>query len=318
MGLGQSLPLTVGDSVLSPGNPSIISDPITVDYDAFVDELMAVLRYPVPPPMEPLVKKVLVTEKDNPDEFDVKVILDPVKLQALGVANKDDPSLDRIQVHTNVKIDRKNRFAASENYKSYWAGEEPQLLIHTRADFTTESPFRLDYFWTTPEGERMANEMTRGMLQPVVNQIFDLLADRQVVLKLNDDKKTAACDPIDDCITTYEPLFDALIYSMKNTPKIVAEDISETKFKTTPPGENAPYSIATFDKDQGSIKIDTFQSEDDKKLMTVVYSFSKDPLFIEVWAEVEGEKVTGKSIVKVLQNYIDAAVEKATSDLGLF
>lgn len=317
MGIGQSLPLTVGDSIVSPGNPSIISDPITVDYNVFVDELTAVLRYPVPPPMEPLVKEVIVTEKDTPDEFEVKVILDPVKLQALGLANKEDPSLDRTQIHTKVKIDRQNRFAESENYFSYWAGEEPKLMIKTRAEFTKEDPFRLDYYWTTPEGERQANELARGMLQPVVNQIFDLLADRQVVLKLDADKKTAACDPIDDCITTYEPLFDALIYTMKNNPKSTAEDISETEFKTTP-GNESTYSVVAFDKDQGNIKIDTFQQTDDEKLMTTVYSFSKDPLTIEVWIEREGKKVTGKSMVKVLQNFVDAAVEKATSDLGLF
>mmetsp|Transcript_8735 Transcript_8735/g.9943 ORF Transcript_8735/g.9943 Transcript_8735/m.9943 type:complete len:213 (-) Transcript_8735:22-660(-) len=203
MGATHSVPLYVTDSIVNPGNPSVVSDPIEADFNAYCDQLVALMKYPVEPRLEAVLKTCAVTEGATPDDFEVKVILDPVKLQAIGYANPKDPSLERIEAHSKFTLDRAGRFLTNETYAPCWAGEEPTRLLTARADFTKD-PLRVDYYWTMANGDRKADDMTLAVLKPVSDQVLAALADRKVTMTLDAAKKAATSGPIDEAVVTYE------------------------------------------------------------------------------------------------------------------
>mmetsp|Transcript_155770 Transcript_155770/g.378357 ORF Transcript_155770/g.378357 Transcript_155770/m.378357 type:complete len:318 (+) Transcript_155770:60-1013(+) len=317
MGASYSVPLYVTDSIVDPGNPSIVSDPIEADFDAYCDQLVALLKYPVQPTYEAVLKTCAVTEGATPDDFEVKVILDPVKLQAVGYANPKDPSLERIEVHNKLHLDRAGRCLSNETYAPCWAGEEPTLLITAHATFTKD-PFRIDYYWTLPDGSRKADELTLALLKPISDKVMAALADRKVVLKFDEATKSVSSGPIDEAVTTYEALFDGMVYCLKNSPQATVEEMTETQFKICSEGEQ-PYKVATIDKAQGGVTIDVFQADGSKKLFTIAFTFFKAPLSLEAWVDLDGQKQTGKGAARAMQVLVDGAVARASSwGFGIF
>jgi len=275
----------------------------------------------VQPTYEAVLKTCAVTEGATPDDFEVKVILDPVKLQAVGYANPKDPSLERIEVHNKLHLDRAGRCLSNETYAPCWAGEEPTLLITAHATFTKD-PFRIDYYWTMPNGDRVANDTTLAVLKPVSDQVLGALADRKVTMTLDAAKKAATSGPIDEAVVTYEPLFDAMVACQRENPQAKVEEISETKFKLLAPDEaQLPYTVVTFEKEQGILTSDIFQADGTKKISTTTYTFTKSPLSLEAKVECEGEIVTGIGSTRAIQAFVDIAISKATKSgwgLGLF
>lgn len=318
MGSGHSLPLSKTNSLANPGKESVVSDVIDCEYNAFLDEIMTNLKYPVPPHLEAVLKEVKL-EEPGPDEFEVQVILDPAKLQTYGFQNKEKPDLARVHYHNKVKLDRTARYIETINYKAYWMGEALELQMNTRADFTKD-PFQIDYFWTMPDGTRTADDMTLRALQPLVNQCMSSLADRKVVMTVDTSKKVFSCDPIDESITTYEPFFDALIATMRSPlGGATVEDVMENKFKIVSNIPDMPSSACTHDKEKGTVIMEFF-SKKGEKVSSSYYSVSKSPLTVETYTEAGGERLLGKGQLRLAQGTIDATIYKATNTgwFGIF
>jgi len=302
---------------LEPGKPSIVSDPIPHAYEPFLNEIVLMLKYPVLPEWEGVLKEVKIVEGSSPDEFEVKVILDAQKLNAVGFGNKEDPALDRVTVYNKVKVDRAKRCIVTNNYAEHWQGEEAAVVFNTHAQFTTD-PFQLDYHWILPDGTRKADEMVQGSLQFFVNGVMQALADRKVVIKMDSDKKVFTCDPIDAGVVTYEPLFDAMVGILKAPPgQPTLEEISEEKFKVIPQVDHVPYQVYTCDKEKGTILCETYSHDGTKKIATTNFIFSKSPLTLENYIESDGERVIGEGGRRRLQTLVDGSIAKATQGWGL-
>jgi len=316
MGGSASIPLSEGDSFISPGSPSIISEPIQFEYAAFLNEIVAFLRYPIPSTHEAVLKECKVEEGSSPDEFTVTVTLDPVKLKQYGFENKEKPELERIFAYNKVKINRAERTVETENYKERWAGEEPELTVKTMCHFTKEGPLQLDYYWTMPDGTRKADSTVCAVLQPIINQVASDLSDRKVVLKVDEDKKCYATGTIDEGVATYEKFFDAVIAVTKDgtaAAQGTVEDISEAKFKIIPAAESMPYTVVSLDKEKGTILYDLMSTDGTKKVSSTCYTFTKTPLSLEITiAGEDGGKIAGQGTQRILQRLMDGAVYKCS------
>jgi len=322
MGTSASIPLSEGDSIVSPGKPSILSDPIKIDFAAFLNETVAYLKYPVPPPVEVMLKEVKVAEGSSPDDFTVTVILDPAKLKAFGLENKDRPELARIMAFNKVKVNRAERTIETENFKERWEGEEEELQVKSTVCFTKEDHFRLDYHLTLPDGTRKADAEVIASLTPILESIASELAPRKVKLTTDEGSKCYSTGTIDESVAAYDKFFDCVVECLKDGAAAsgsTVETMTETKFKIVSPGDGLPYVLVTFDKEKGTILYETTSADGAKKLNTTGYTFVKSPLSLEIASTGEsGEKSVGPGMKKFLQILIDNAVKKAAGGGGVF
>jgi len=295
------------------GKPVVLSDPIEHEFDAFVGEVTNLLKYPVRPGEENVMKECLVTE-EGPDKFTVKVILSGEKLSKWGFGNPDDPSKDRITHHTVVTINREARWLETIEYTDHWAGEKDDNILHkAHADFLKD-PMRLEYYWTMADGERRANEEIANLLQGVVDLVMVALANRPVKVELDSSKQSIVSQPVPEDVTGYDAFFDGLVAALKEGPPgAQIEELSETKVKLGPPEGTEPPIVSmtmSWDKDKGFITQET--ERDGEMLFKSFYSITQSPVVFECWSEgPQGKRITGQSHARPMQVVVDKAIAKA-------
>jgi len=311
MGSGPSLALSQADSPTEPGKPSIISEEIPHPFDAFWEEGVALLRENLDPQVIPVIKEVTV-EEVSPDEFTTKVLLDGAKLNSYGLGNPADPNSDRVYSLMRNTVKKKECLIKNEIYAPHWVGEAATLQITAYAHFL-QDPCRMEYWWIMPDGTRQADDTVQAGLQNYVNTVMAELVEKKVPCKFDKGKKCVISDAIDESIVTYDNLFDGLVDTMKEFPGSTVADETETGFKLMPPdAEKQPYSAVSFDKEKGSIAIDTFQPDGIEKVMSTYYSLSQNPVVLESYIEAKGARNTPKGHKRIVQMQVEKAIGKSS------
>uniref|UniRef100_A0A7S1RBL5 Uncharacterized protein n=1 Tax=Alexandrium catenella TaxID=2925 RepID=A0A7S1RBL5_ALECA len=318
--MGSGLSCKIQDSIVTPGKESVVSDPIEVDYDKFLDEILAFVKYPIPPEQEPVLKSVVVNELNGPDEFEVTVTLDGPKLTSFNVGNPDHPDCDFIAGHVKFIVDRAGRKVVSENNEGHWVGDAEKLALKTFITFTKD-PLRVDYYWEMPDGSRKVDSTTKQLLEAVIQPAVAKLTLRKVTVDVDEGKKVFKAGPIDASLATYDTFFDGMLAIFKEAPGTVVEELSETKFKVVVANDdqNMGYTVYNHDKDKGTVEGSMFSADGTKKTSSTVYTIGKSPLTFEAYSELAGgERMVGVGLLRRMQDVMDATLNKAKSSGSIF
>jgi len=303
-----ALALAVEDSPTESGQKSVVSAKISHAYDAFLDELLQVLRYPVQPEHAPAFKEVQVTEGESPDDLSVKVILDGAKSP---VPDPTGAKRDGVAISWKIKANRAGRSLEHLMYAPHFVGDTGDTLFSTAHTKFLDDPFRLEAWWVMPGGERKADDEVIQSVMPALESVMRNLA-REVKVTADAEKQAFVTGPMREGITTYEKLFDACIDNIKAFQNPTVEVLSEAKLKLTVP--SAPtYTLLDYDKDAGTINSTTWTTDAAQKQWEWAYTFTKSPLEMQIKIEAFGEVQLSEAIKLGAQAAIDYAIAKATA-----
>mmetsp|Transcript_55740 Transcript_55740/g.178875 ORF Transcript_55740/g.178875 Transcript_55740/m.178875 type:complete len:338 (-) Transcript_55740:79-1092(-) len=334
MGSGVSCEFTLDvDSVAEPGTKVCVSEALSVDYDALLNEVLEQLRYPVSLEMDQLVKTVDLKEL-GPDSFVAKVIFNGEKLTAMKL--NDASGVDQIAVWVKTVTDRAARTLETETYamptKAIAVGspedcDAPPVLFKGVCNFLAD-PLRVEYHIVNTDGQRMANEHAVAAVKPTLVASLDSLAKTKVQVTPDLESmrtpgaKSAVTDALDDHIS-FDALYDAILAFIRaplpNIPAPEIEEVSPTEFVRSdkiygPTGTLTATVVARVLHVKEKNEITVQNQMDGKDTYATWYVFHKDPLQVEMWVDMaEGERRSGRSISRILKSIVNTSIEKASS-----
>jgi len=328
------------ESVGELGTKSIISASFealnpAVTADDFVAEFITMLRYPVNPMSEAVLKKVDLDEK-SADEFIVKVILDGKKLDQFGYGRGD--GIDGIRVWKRVTVDRTKKILTLEDYVDEtqlgaWAdqGSDSEVIMKTVC-YVLSGPTRCE-FAVDRKGERWASDEAREFMYFWTDPLLEMIQqDKSAKVLVTGGapsiKETGAqsnvSGPLDEYCSYdkfFEKMVDVLKEAVQRDPSSVPEDVSATEFvtKTKQVIEDKEKEVCVSVKwaqDAGSIEYTT--TSDGVVQSVAKYFVHKSPFVVESWVVgIDGERApTSDTSARALQRLLNTAIDKANSWLG--
>jgi len=325
------------DSVSQPGTKAITSasldhlDP-PVSAIEVIDEFVGLIKYPVDPMTEAVLKAVDVVDK-SADEFTVKVFLDGKKLDEYGHGRGD--GMDRCKIWKHCIIDRSKLTVKTIDYvddatMGAWADEVSDENVHCTCLLQVLSdPTRMELHVDDARGNRLAMEVVRDALYNWTDQIVDGVQQAKTAkvkvlpaaASLKDEGlKSNVSEPMDAHIS-YDKFFSSFVdiikENLEKNPSNTITDISESEFSSEGKvgQEDNQKEIKTavkFSREQGEIEMAFVQ--DGKLARTTYYKLHKSPLVVEGWSvESDGTRLCGEATARQMQKSVNGAIAKATS-----
>jgi hypothetical protein len=328
----QDSPTDQGCLSAISGSLDDIEPPIAVS--KFMEGLLEILRRPVSPIEEPVLKSVDM-EEHGPDAFTVKVILDGKKLSAYGFGREDD--CDRVSTWKKVTHDRAQMKIITEDYvpgppmPGEWLDKAEDIEVLTTCHIKMlSSPTRIEC-WLFRAGQRVADEDLCKVLTNFTNAVIGGIqaeATAKVKIAAGPSRKvpghsSAVSEAMDDHVY-YEGFFDALVKFVKHNHSLIPggriEDVNDKEFHAVLPGppgkeENETTIIIKHSEESGLMSIETRNK--DTVFSRQFRQLHKDPLVYEAWLEdAEGVHSASKTFVRDQLRIVNAVIDKANSWFG--
>jgi len=299
---------------------------ITADYEQFKSEMLEILKQPAmfdAVPEHLLKEKELVlNEKETSTgcEFSVKVVLDGEKVHKV----KDDhpAELDWVMKDIDYEYNEEQRCVMSTIYGQYDNSkpEGRQLQLKTFCFFL--EPLQIMFYWELPNGDRLAHQDAANALQPYVEAICARIKDRKIKLTLDKEKKSVVSGPMEEHIS-YDALVNGLFayYKKTNLEVVEATIVEEGEEKVVKNltskdgGHEVGTQVLTKDSSDGTLVMDFKGTKPETEAMsrTLHIKVNKDPLTLENWVIMKGERMTNYQHLLAVQAAVDEVVTPATS-----
>jgi hypothetical protein len=322
------------ESPTEPGKLSVVTEEIKTEYDAFFDEVLEVVKYPVGPNIEAVVKEVKISDT-GPGEFSVMLVLDGQKLTSYGYGHKEKPDMDFVAQYVKFQCDKAGRKIVSlshgpsagffmEDLEKYEG--KPQLKATV---LFLEGPFRVEYWWDTTDtpheglspNTRYSGEYVKGVVSPIIQAVATKFATLKVTT-LPDQaspggggEKSVVSNSLGEDEVTFATLMDGLVGVIRENAAAgtVVADVSDTQFTVAgklPDGTETLRTV-THNKEKGTVVSEMKIAG--SLNVTDYYVLHKSPLQFEAWnVDKEGRK-SGKAMARECQKNWNAAYAKATS-----
>ncbi|CAK9082140.1 unnamed protein product [Durusdinium trenchii] len=212
-----------------PEMPGIISGPLDaldppISRKEAFDETMAMLRYPLDPISEGLLKELVLKDLDE-NTFLLKVILDGKKLDSVGYGKGD--GTDRVRYWKKVTV---NPAAMSISVVDYvndgemgaWITDAKEEVVSTCSVNFLEDPVQIE-FCLDKDGERLASPEHRDGMYPWTDAIVaNIMSFKNAKVKVRPDApsikekglKSLVSEPMDEHVS-YESFFAQLVTSSR-------------------------------------------------------------------------------------------------------
>lgn len=305
------------DSIACPGEKSAISDPITEDLvedlQEFFGELIEVTKDPINYMMleNYFLKELSVTEDGDPDNFEVKVILDGAKINKLYPRPNED---DIISKWFSATADRKKMHLRTQEWKTVEGKATDPKELHfeinsqLHADPATKT-FRVEVWGKDSEGNRRHGPFLAGFAELIwVKPLLMCRFGQKVKVRSNiqmmeSGGRSTLTESMEQYFTE-EELFEGILTAIKKDALDAQGEIeykSETECVATwnqelpqvvPPGEGEggekpPKKFVLRQQcttvDHKELLICMSDRILDELVMTHFYRVHKDPPRLEYW-----------------------------------
>jgi len=301
------------ESPTTPGEKSVCTSELPVLHEDLMDSMEEVLRYPVHPLMELVLKGVEVKE-EGPKRFTCKVLLDGEKLDAYGFG--DGKGTDKVSFWCMVQLDPDESLLTIDSYTKEDLGDWVTDASDSEATLRSiikvlKDPVRVEYFWLV-KGERQHGQKQADALKLFLDGAVAMIQPGTVRCTLQASKKAAISDKLDDHLT-FDQVFDGLTDWSAQFPEAEVNEVSEREVSIALPNSTpGTYTSFTFDRDVGEVcRVSYVAGKVESKQWTVLH---QDPLRVEAWVEDrDGVRTTPKRAAKMLEMVLDAIIQKASS-----
>jgi len=328
------------DSPSAPGCKSVLTgsfddlDP-PVSAEAFLNELIEYLRWPVDPTTEAVLKSCTVVENGT-DDFTVKILVDGVKLDSYGYGKGD--GTDRVRSWKRVKVDRAAMKVTTEDYVpepalGAWADEaSDKEVIATAHIQLLKDPTRGEFWVVDKEGNRHSGDgLAQGLYFWTDRVIGQLHAEAKAKVKAAQGKgmkhpgeDSIVTEPLDEHVD-YDSFFDKMVTVIKEklekapNAEIEAGE-SEIVCRMTETDAEGQQKVSThtlkFSADAGELTIAHTDNEG-KVVNTSFRQVHKSPLVVEAWNITRsGERSAGVAFSKLVQKEVNEIIDRANSWFG--
>jgi len=317
------------DSPSEPGKTVVLTSELPeVAPDDLAESILEILKRPVDPRVEPVLKTVEL-EETSENSFTVKVILDGAKLDQAGYG-KDGK--DRVQQWMKINYNPAEMLVSTESFvpgDGAWADEASggKVFLATYSRFLKD-PTRIEYWWVK-DGERMAGESQAQHFKFYIDALMEIAKPRKVSFSPDCDsiaepgQKSILSAPMDDHIA-FDTLWQELLNHKAFYGLIIqgaeVQEVSDNEVLVT--GENgvepAGGAFAVeWNKDEGKIvRTHKVAGKAVEVNHTVVH---QSPLRIEAWRlDAQGPRVSNKNMAKRYSIIIDMLLEKVAKDSSWF
>ncbi|CAK9081053.1 unnamed protein product [Durusdinium trenchii] len=287
---------------------------------------MAMLRYPLDPISEGLLKELVLKDLDE-NTFLLKVILDGKKLDSVGYGKGD--GTDRVRYWKKVTV---NPAAMSISVVDYvndgemgaWITDAKEEVVSTCSVNFLEDPVQIE-FCLDKDGERLASPEHRDGMYPWTDAIVaNIMSFKNAKVKVRPDApsikekglKSLVSEPMDEHVS-YESFFAQLVTSsreaLSSVPgNVMEESAGEMRFTNTSEGGEVSTNVVKFNESTGEFVV-TFSSQGKvrSELHRVVH---RSPLVMEGWdIDADGNRLSGMAKAKEVQKNINNMIDKANS-----